>query len=685
MKTLIHRFTALLIAVLYAASAVTPTLAQTNPSFPRLHFKRLTIEEGLSKNAALAILQDSKGLVWFGIQDGLNRYEGYGFYTSRVTAGNDGEVWNETGIAIPTKVFLPSWGTWWLQVIAVLLLVGALAAGYGLRVRNIQGQKKALEAQVAQRTEELRIAQKELTRRAEEELSVSEARFRAMFDSSAAGMGIMSLDRKIIDANPAMCKMLGRTRDELIGQTPALATYPADYQQSTQDFQDLMAGKIDHYWSERRYVRKDGEVFWASVTMSQVRDLHGAPRYLVGMLIDIDEQKRLEEKIRESEARFRAIFDNTTVGIALTTLDRRILAINQAAVRLTGYPMDEMMQINPVDLALPEDRELGAEEFRELLEGKRNDYVMEKRYVRKDGSVFWGRINYSVVTGKDSRPQYLIGMIEDVSEQHEAREKLEAQERAYLTQLEQRVDERTHALAEANQRLTGEVEQRQRAEQALAAKAAEEAVTAERTRLARDLHDAVTQTLFSASLIAEVLPDLWKMDVEEAIKSTEELRQLTRGALAEMRTLLLELRPAALTQARLGDLLKQLSEALIGRARLPINLTVEGERLLPPNVQVALYRIAQESLNNVFKYARATQVDIQLILSPAGVHLEINDTGVGFEPSTLKPTSLGMRIMRERAEAIHADFYVSSSPGNGTQVSVTWNENQAEYDQSINI
>jgi signal transduction histidine kinase len=173
--------------------------------------------------------------------------------------------------------------------------------------------------------------------------------------------------------------------------------------------------------------------------------------------------------------------------------------------------------------------------------------------------------------------------------------------------------------------------------------------------------------------------------VEEAIKSTEELRQLTRGALAEMRTLLLELRPAALTQARLGDLLKQLSEALIGRARLPINLTVEGERLLPPNVQVALYRIAQESLNNVFKYARATQVDIQLILSPAGVHLEINDNGVGFEPSTLKPTSLGMRIMRERAEAIHADFYVSSSPGNGTQVSVTWNENQAEYDQSINI
>ncbi|HLE89728.1 MAG TPA: histidine kinase, partial [Anaerolineales bacterium] len=140
-------------------------------------------------------------------------------------------------------------------------------------------------------------------------------------------------------------------------------------------------------------------------------------------------------------------------------------------------------------------------------------------------------------------------------------------------------------------------------------------MTAERTRLARDLHDAVTQTLFSSSLIAEVLPDLWAMDIEEAKKSTEELRQLTRGALAEMRTLLLELRPASLTQTRLSDLLRQLCEAFIGRSRLPITLTIESERNLPPEVQIAFYRIAQESLNNVFKYARARQVNVSLLLS----------------------------------------------------------------------
>jgi signal transduction histidine kinase len=175
-------------------------------------------------------------------------------------------------------------------------------------------------------------------------------------------------------------------------------------------------------------------------------------------------------------------------------------------------------------------------------------------------------------------------------------------------------------------------------------------------------------------LTAEVLPELWDMDVEEAKKSTEELRQLTRGALAEMRTLLLELRPATLTQTRLNDLIKQLCEAFIGRSRLPIELSIEGECQLPPEVQIAFYRIAQESLNNVFKYARATRVNVRLFLSPASVHMETSDNGVGFDMTTIKPTSLGMRIMRERADAIAADLHISSCPGGGTCVEVSWND-----------
>lgn len=212
----------------------------------------------------------------------------------------------------------------------------------------------------------------------------------------------------------------------------------------------------------------------------------------------------------------------------------------------------------------------------------------------------------------------------------------------------------------------------QQAEDARMAQAVEDAIAAERNRLARELHDAVTQTLFAASLIAEVLPDLWEMDETEAHRSTEELRQLTRGALAEMRTLLFELRPAALNQARLSDLLRQLSEAVMGRKCLPIRLDVTGDCEIPCDVKVEIYRIAQESLNNVVKYARATRVEIKLCLEEGRVNMEIRDNGVGFDPASVKPASLGLRIMRERAEAIHARLQVLSQPGSGTTVRLEW-------------
>jgi signal transduction histidine kinase/streptogramin lyase len=234
--------------------------------------------------------------------------------------------------------------------------------------------------------------------------------------------------------------------------------------------------------------------------------------------------------------------------------------------------------------------------------------------------------------------------------------------------LEQQVELRTAELQH-------EIEQRQKAEQALAESAAAAAVTSERTRLARDLHDAVTQTLFSASLIAEVLPDLWDMNQAEARKRVEELRQLTRGALAEMRTLLVELRPNALVDVPLPVLLKQLGESFIGRARLPVQLNVEGTRTLPPDVQLAFYRITQEALNNIVKHAKATQVIVTLRLDGT-VRLSIVDNGVGFDPAAVPADHLGTKIMRERAEAIGATYSLYSEPGEGTQISVTWEETE---------
>jgi len=206
----------------------------------------------------------------------------------------------------------------------------------------------------------------------------------------------------------------------------------------------------------------------------------------------------------------------------------------------------------------------------------------------------------------------------------------------------------------------------------LRAQSEQMAVAAERNRIARDLHDSVTQTLFSASLIAEVLPRLWDRDREESKRRLDELRSLTRGALAEKRTLLLELRPAALVDADLTDLLRQLAEAVIGRARIPVTLSVDGTAPVPPDVKIAFYHIAQEALNNVTKHARASAASIHLSRQSGAVALTVRDNGQGFSLGKITSDHLGLTIMRERADDVDAELTIRSRNGEGTEVIVIW-------------
>jgi nitrate/nitrite-specific signal transduction histidine kinase len=232
----------------------------------------------------------------------------------------------------------------------------------------------------------------------------------------------------------------------------------------------------------------------------------------------------------------------------------------------------------------------------------------------------------------------------------------------YLTPHAFNDDERRLFIALA-QRAAMAIENAQLYEQAQFA-----ATIEERQRLARELHDAVTQTLFSSSLIADVLPRLWERNPEEGRRRLEELRQLTRGALAEMRTLLLELRPSALVEVELGDLLRQLSEAFTGRSRIPIELDIDEGVQIPPDVKVGLYRIAQEALNNIFKHAVASRVILILRSRPEEVELSIEDDGHGFDMSVVSADHLGLRIMHERSKEIGVELTVDSQPGAGTKV-----------------
>jgi len=195
----------------------------------------------------------------------------------------------------------------------------------------------------------------------------------------------------------------------------------------------------------------------------------------------------------------------------------------------------------------------------------------------------------------------------------------------------------------------------------------------ERQRLAQNLHDAVNQSLFSAGLIADVLPRLWDRDQAEARKSLDDLRRLTRAAQAEMRALLAELRPSSITDTDLGDLLHLLGNGLAGRINIPVTVTMSKEVILPAEIQVAFYRVCQEALNNIAKHAKASRVDINLIYEGAAVELHIQDDGRGFDPEQIVAAGhYGLGMMRERAEAAGAQLTITSSIGHGTELVMHW-------------
>ncbi len=203
------------------------------------------------------------------------------------------------------------------------------------------------------------------------------------------------------------------------------------------------------------------------------------------------------------------------------------------------------------------------------------------------------------------------------------------------------------------------------------------AVDTERQRLARELHDSVTQSLFLAASMAETLPRIWEQNPEKARQALDGLRKLTHGALAEMRSMLLEMRPDSLIDQRIGALLCQLAEGLMARTRMDVDTTtIEDNCPLPDDVQIALYRIAQEALNNIVKHSRADQIMVRLICKPEQITLSIQDDGIGFDLQAIEQGSpvpgLGLGIMRERAKTIGAEFVLHSEPGQGTKITVNW-------------
>jgi signal transduction histidine kinase len=201
--------------------------------------------------------------------------------------------------------------------------------------------------------------------------------------------------------------------------------------------------------------------------------------------------------------------------------------------------------------------------------------------------------------------------------------------------------------------------------------AQELATMAERARLARELHDSVSQALYGIALGARTARTLADRDPTRLSEPLDYVLSLAEAGLAELRALIYELRPESLEHEGLVAALERQAAALRARHELLVTLDLHGEPDVPLAVKEALYRIAQEAMQNAVKHARATSIVLHLTQTEEQIALEVQDNGIGFDPLGSFPGHLGLQTMRERAERVGGQLRLESSPQHGTQVLLT--------------
>ena len=216
----------------------------------------------------------------------------------------------------------------------------------------------------------------------------------------------------------------------------------------------------------------------------------------------------------------------------------------------------------------------------------------------------------------------------------------------------------------------------------VAAYAAKNARLEERNHLTRELHDTVSQTLFSANLIADTVPDLWQKYPARAQDAVHQIRQLNKNALLEMQNLLMQLRPEGLAQHTFGHMLQKLANSFSTQHRFAITLEIASDVILPPKVQLVFLRIAQEALHNIVKHAQANHVLIHFDGLQGQGMLSISDDGRGFAQEHVSPSSFGLRFMQERMEQISGTFEINSALGHGTTLTAIWFAHQQTPDDT---
>jgi PAS domain S-box-containing protein len=474
-------------------------------------------------------------------------------------------------------------------------------------------------------------------------LDAMEARLAGMmFNITSVGMAqIDPLTRRFLRVNPALCLLAGRGEAELLAMTVDELTHPDDRAIDRQAHQRLIRGE-GNFQVEKRYLRGDGGVVWVRVTADVLRDATGCPLRACAVIEDIDERKRGQARLRESEVRLRAIADLVPDLLWSTDPLGQADWFNRRWCEFTGQSEAQAMGDGWADVVHPDDRESAVAHWRQALR-RRQPLDNELRIRARDGHYRWHLVRAEPQFGDDGRVLRWFGSATDVHDVHCAREELEL-----------RVLDRTREL------------------RALLARV-EHVQDEERRRIARELHDSLGQYLSSLALAVGTLTQQQR-DPQER-ERLQRLRPLMQQVDRELDRIVFTLRPTALEDCGLGDGVAAYVATWSELSATPVDLVLHGldGQRLPAPVEAAVFRVIQEALNNVTKHAGATRVSVSL--TRARRHLQgcVEDDGVGFDTAEGRDTAAartrwGVLGMKERIEALGGQFTVESQPGIGTTV-----------------